>query len=301
MPETNVVELTGTPPRGSSTRGGGCLALFGSIFIAAGAGIAFLVNRHPEGANIPLPYIYGIAGLFSIAGLAVSMGGVNAMLRRRRKDRLLRERPQEPWMADYPWDRKGERDRPFAKALNGLIGLFVFGLFLAPFNFLAYREANVVVFLVAGLLDLLLLASIGVWFYGLGRALKYGAAWIEYGRFPFFLGDAFEARLGCRGRLNRFEKVTVTLRFIRETQETRGKSSTTVRYQHWAETKTYLPQQLSMVPDLPVSFALPAGDYGTSLTGDSPRYWEIEMKGQAPGIDFASSFLVPVYARGPAA
>jgi hypothetical protein len=33
------------------------------------------------------------------------------------------------------------------------------------------------------------------------------------------------------------------------------------------------------------------------MSEEPPRYWEIETKGEAPGIDFKSRFLVPVYAR----
>ena len=40
---------------------------------------------------------------------------------------------------------------------------------------------------------------------------------------------------------------------------------------------------------------------GTShLAADQPRYWELEVTCERPGIDFCARFLVPVYAAAPA-
>ena len=44
-------------------------------------------------------------------------------------------------------------------------------------------------------------------------------------------------------------------------------------------------------------YVLPSGDYGTGLSNEAASYWEVEMRGEAPGIDLAATFLVPVYAR----
>jgi hypothetical protein len=297
MPTTETVDLTGRTPRGQSASGGGCLMAFSVPFLAVGPGISWLVTRNPEGANAPLPVIYGFASLFSLAGLLVFAAGLKASLHRFRWNRLRRAHPDQPWRADYDWKERGDRDRPFSKAVSGLFGLAFFALFLAPFNWWMWHERHPFGILIVGLFDVFLVAGIGFWLYEIGRALKYGAGWIAYERFPFFLGERLEVRLGCRGRLDKFEKVVVTVRFIRERQTSGKSSSTTSCRQHWAERLEFDPRILRGASDLPISIELPTGEYGTRLSDTPARYWEVEMKGEAPGIDFESRFLVPVYSR----
>jgi len=302
MPTTEAVDLTGRTPRGQAASGGGCLMVFSLPFLAVGPGIAWLVTTSPEGANVPLPVVYGFASLFSLAGLLVFIGGVRASIRRYRNNQQRRAHPEQPWRADYTWNERGDRDRPFAKAVSGLVGMALFALFLAPFNWFLWMERHPILIIVVGIFDLCLIAGVGFWLYDIGRSLKYGAGWIQYERFPFFLGERLDVRLGCRGRLDRFEKVIVTVRFVRERQQSSrsGNSShtTTLCRQHWAERLEFDPRVLRGASDLPVSIELPTGDYATRLSDTPARYWEVEMQGVAPGIDFESRFLVPVYGRG---
>jgi protein-S-isoprenylcysteine O-methyltransferase Ste14 len=299
MPETEVVELKGRPPRSRGGGHGGCLVVFALPFLAAGAAIAAVGLGYFQAgpADAPRPVIGGVGVLFFLAGLLVAISGVKAMLAARRTARLMRERPHEPWIADHSWNPKGERERPFSKAVSGLFGLGFFALFLAPFNWWAVTERECIVVAIVGLFDLLLVGGIGFWIYEILRALKYGAAWVKFDVFPFFLGAPLNIRLGARGRLDRFQTLTVTVRFVRERYESRGDSQTAVCYQHWAEVLRFDPRHLRMTAELPIVVQLPSGDYGTWLSDTSASYWEVEMKGEAPGIDFESHFLLPVYTR----
>ena len=47
--------------------------------------------------------------------------------------------------------------------------------------------------------------------------------------------------------------------------------------------------------EVPVSFDLPSGDYGTRLAEAPARYWELAVVADTPGLDFTAKFLVPVY------
>jgi hypothetical protein len=130
-----------------------------------------------------------------------------------------------------------------------------------------------------------------------GENLDDGGGWITYERFPFLLGERLDVRLGRRGGFDGFEKVVITLRFVRERHGS-GDDTATYHCQHWAEQVELDRRVLAGASELPISIDLPVGDYGTSLSEMPGRYWEVEMHGIGPGTDVRSRFLVPVYSRG---
>ena len=304
MPDLSVVELTGRTPRGRGQQGPGCFIVFGALFMAAGASVAWRLTRDSAGTEAPLPVIYAFGGLAVLFGFSLVLSGLKTAWAAARRARIRRQFPNEPWRADHRWDERGERERPMAKAISNLIGMVLFALLLAPFNWLTWVYWNPVAAVVMAVFDLMLVAGVVYAFYEMARAAKYGAAWIEYERFPFFLGEPLRVRLGSRGGLDRLQKLLVTVRFVREAavpgaRDSKGhRSSRIAARQHWAETLEFDPGLLRGTTELPVGVDLPAdADYGTELSAPVARYWEIEMKGEAPGIDFHAQFLIPVYAR----
>jgi hypothetical protein len=305
MPDTSVVRLQMHPvlaETSASVAQGGCMVAFGLPFVAAGTYLAWMTRRHPErfdfsGPAMPMLFIYGVAALFLGSGLLLWSVGLRATIVRLRFEQRARRHPREPWLGDRAWNPKGDRERPFSSAIKSLFGIAFMLLFLAPFHWWMYADPWIPGILILTLFDLLFLGAVGYWVYTVGRAMKYGAARIEFDRFPFFLGESLDVRLGCRGRLDRFDKLTVTVRFIKVKQERKGSSSDNVCHQHWAHQLVFEEGLLRGVRELPISMSLPDGDYGTWLSGDAPRYWEIEAKGDGPGIDFLARFLLPVYGR----
>jgi len=260
--------------------------------LAAGLGYLPL----PSSNEAPPHLITALGAICAAAGAFLPIAGVQSYLRHRRLGRLRREHPDEPWLADYPWNREGDRQRPFREAMGSMIGLLVFALFLGPFNVLASMEPGFLVGAVVYVADLVWLGGVVRWCYQRARSLKYGRAWVKYGSFPFFVGQTIRLRLGTHARLDSLQKIEVSLRFIREESRDEGDGTTTVASRCWLETLRFDPRDLRGATELPVRFQLPEGDYGTRLSEAEGRYWEVEMKGEAPGIDFAASFLVPVYA-----
>jgi len=305
MPDTSVVRLQIHPVL-SETSGSigqaGCMVAFGLPFVAAGTYLAWLTRFHYDqlsfsGPVMPTPLIYGFAALFVVSGLLLWWVGLRAVTLRLRFERRARQHPEEPWCGDRAWNPKGDRERPFSSAITGLCGFAFLVLFLAPFNWWMSADPWIPGIVIVAFFDLLPLGYLAYWLYTVGRSMKYGAARITFDRFPFFLGETMDVRLACRGRLDRFRKLSVTVRFIKVKREQSGSSSDNVCYQHWAEQLVFDESLLRGVRELPISVPLPDGDYGTWLSGDSPRYWEFEAKGEGPGIDFLARFLLPVYER----
>jgi hypothetical protein len=50
-------------------------------------------------------------------------------------------------------------------------------------------------------------------------------------------------------------------------------------------------------PGIPkiVKFDLPAGDLATQLSRVPPRYWQLELRAERPGIDYDVKLLLPIY------
>ncbi len=302
MPTTEVVKLSEPPlVEAGAFGGGGCLIAFGLPFVAIGTYLAWLVRFHSdritfEDPRMPDPFLYCFCAAFVGAGLMVWRGGIRAIFRNWRTTRWLRARPHEPWLGDYRWNPEGDRQRPFRGALGGLIAFAWLGAFLAPFHWWMAAVPWLQGQLVLGLFDAIFLAIALVWLFRLARSIRHGAGWVRFDRFPFFLGETLDVRLGCGGRLDRFEQLLVTVRFVHVKKGQEG-SRRVVAWQHWAERLAFVPSELQDPRVLPVSLALPTGDLGTWLSLEPPRYWEIEMKGVGPGLDFESRFLVPVYAK----
>ncbi len=303
MPQTETVKLTSPPLVQSGSRsGGGCLLAFGLPFVAIGAYLAWLLYAHRERIafeepRMPDPFVYCFCAAFVGAGLKVWADGLSAILQNWRTDRGLRARPREPWLGDHPWNPEGARQRPWLAALRGLVAFAWLVAFLAPFHWWMTAVPWLRGQLILGLFDAIFLGLALVWLFRLARSIRHGAGWVRFDRFPFFLGENLDVRLGCGGRLDRFERLTVTVRFVHVKKEQRGSSRAAVAYQHWAEQLVFEPSRLQDPHVLPVSLALPGGDLGTWLSLEPPRYWEIETKGSGPGLHFESRFLVPVYAK----
>lgn len=303
MPETKVVKLTQAAivTQATGGAGGGCLVAFGAPFVAIGAWLGWTIYAHFDRINLtdppmPKPFLYVMASIFGGAGLIVWMRGLRGIFENWRVERTMRANPDEPWWGDHSWKATGAREHPFWGALGGLMFCAFVAAFLAPFHWWMSWERWIPGFIIIGVFDLIFLGLAGAWLYGVLRAMKYGAAWIRYERFPFFLGETLDVRLGCRGSLARLDKITVTVRYVR-TRKNQESSGQLLAYQHWAETLTIDPRGLQDARELPIALRLPTGDYGTWISEDPPRYWEVETKGEAPGIDFASRFLLPVYSR----
>jgi hypothetical protein len=285
-------------PRLAYGRGAMLLSL---PFVAVGATVSVLgFGRFElEGAQAP-HWVIGAFGLsFLAAGIILFANGVRGARAAARR-RALRDAPV--FERDFPWDPAGARDRAAARVAHAFLASAFLAVFLVPFNYWAYLSGDGPwpVKIGIGLFDAILLVVAGNACHLLGRFLKYGHSRLGFPRFPFFLGDRLEVVFSP----NRFARLRFTLRYVMERYETSGhgksRSTSLACYELWKTERTLEPGVLE--PEVKVAFDLPdEPEWGNSLEGTPIRYWEMAVDAEVPGIDFATTFVLPVYsARAPA-
>jgi len=312
VPDTERKRLPGQQPRGAAGASGCAAAffiVFGLPFMAAGAALALLargvIPAGKDSAGMPGWLPWCLALLFFGAGAFLSVKGVGALVERARRKGRRERHPDEPWRADHDWDSAGA-SHSATSSLPGQLAVMAFmGLLLAPFNYFTfYAPEKEIPFWARALVVffdvVLVLVFVGIVLTIVQQA-KYGRARLAFQSFPFFLGDTLTARLATDRSIGRFKKLTFTLRCIEErTETTRSGDETTVHTvcdQLWADEVALEGGAVHEGHEVPVSFKLPDGDYGTRLAEPPARYWELAVAADTPGLDFAARFLVPVYPR----
>jgi hypothetical protein len=277
--------------------------LFALPFLAIGVVLALLVATNRVRSEAPRGALYGFAAIFAASALQFIQRSVRSIVRERRWARLRALGDPAPWRSEFPWDRRGsigDSGRVFGAALFALAGM---SAFLVPFAWLAFsplRGLDSWAFRGSIAFFGLFLAGLAGWVaYLLARRLKYGPGFLRFGHFPFLLGEAADLRLEPPRHARGLRRLEVALRCVEERIERQrdreGEHAFVSRWQLWAETRT-VDADLGG-SGLELSFALPADPaLGTRLSAESPRYWELVARGAAPGVDYASAFLVPVYA-----
>ena len=204
--------------------GGWGMMLFSLPFMGIGIFFALtgfeLVPIELEGANAPL-WVIGAVGLaFALAGFVVFINGLRGTLhaaRVRDRERLHRGRP---WMIDYEWDERGSRESVARKIGGAIVGMMLFGVFLAPFHWWAWMSGQGVIFvqIMVAIFELLFVFVIWNMIRHVLHALTHGGSYLRFEAFPFRLGEELRARFGP----NQSDKVRFTLRCVEEYYETRG-------------------------------------------------------------------------------
>jgi hypothetical protein len=312
-------ELSGHASRGGMSIGGIPAILFGTPFVAIGVGILLVlggvVGSYDPSGDAPRLVIAPMASVFAAAGLWLWIHGVTSKIRGARTNRLKARHPNEPWMWDHRWNPQGEKTRELRGAFGASVFIVFMGFFLVPFNWWAFdlsflgleskgsEQFNPILILIVGVFDLLWLVIVGALVYHVLRFLRFGNSSLRFHTFPFFLGGELEVSLENARRFEKFNSVELHLRYVEEVYESRGSgssgSSQVVCYALYEDRQRLQPEQLKLTPDdrLLIRFPLPTDPLSNLLSEHPPRYWEIEIKGDAVGVDYGAIFPLPVYER----
>jgi hypothetical protein len=208
-------------------------------------------------------------------------------------------------MWDHAWDPRGVGDHGHVTLLRTVNLTLFLAIFLVPFNWWAWYsgEGPIPVKVIVGIFDAAAIYAAGHAVLLCLRRLRFGAARLEFGHFPFHFGEPLDVRFVPPRRLTGVGTLACRLRCIEERYETRGSgensSSCVVCYERWAVSRE-VPLAAG-APHQPLSFTLPEGpdakELSTRLADRPAFYWELEVTAERPGLDLVAPFLVPVYAR----
>lgn len=221
MPDLQRKELKGHPAVSRTTIHGWPAVWLSLPFIGAGVLIILaclnVIPAKDSSFHASREAVAAFGGIFALSGLLMLTHGLISLRDKRKADDLIRQYPAEKWRADYPWDPPGVRGDAFQKVQAGLYANLGFTVFCAPFNWLFFVEQPQRVFqFFIGFFDVILAAMWAYWIYLLCAFCKYGLSFLEFHRFPFFLGEKLNATLRTRGPIPGLKKMQVTLRCVGE-------------------------------------------------------------------------------------
>lgn len=288
----------------------GTALVLGLFVLALGASIALIaadVIQVPDAAFHAPRLVVGLigAGTFGVAGVVFIVRGVRGIARARRADRERLLAPEAPWRWDRAWGRSGEDAPRWRRARRGVYGAAWFCAFLAAGIAVAFTtDATTPVR--AGVLVMSAIGLVPVWLAvrRVAEARKYGRTFVRWNPFPAFVGERITVSFGVTRKEPVFSRMTFRLRCIEErvVETTSGRGSTEAKVVAFALHESV--RTLDVKTDMPrprveavLPFEIPPGLPGTDLGRDLPTYWELEVEGEAPGLDYRMQFLLPVYAR----
>ena len=292
--------LGGRAPRTSTTVHGAVAIALGLPFIGVGAAVVALLARTGDvagGARVVFPPVAAVSlGLtFALAGIALVAHGARWFVRRRQVAVRRRRFPEQPWLWDYPWERRAGRDEVPDEAGRLLAFALALGLFLVPFHWVAFLSPDrpALFQIVTAIFELIGVAMLGRVAYLTLRRLRYGPSRLRFATFPIAPDSEAELPLDAVSPRARAHPMKATLRCVEEREEVhvsgRERETRTVCYELWRDERAVAPGEGS------VSFTIPPGAPSTALAALPPRYWELELTAEARGVDYGARFLVPVY------
>ena len=296
------------PVQFSSRMATGCVVLFLLPFAAAGTFCAVQAVRLVHAGVWPDAVFLGIGALtFGGVGFGGLAGMRVAYRRMKEAEALKASHPKEPWL----WRRDWASGRIEDTTQNTLLAAWIFAtlwnLVSLPSAYLGVRaalyEGKPAAFMA------LLFPLAGTWL--LARAIKatlryrkYGISRLELSTIPGVIGHGLAGRVRATLDLQPAEGFQLTLTCVRRVTTRSGKNSSTSETTLWQEERRVQGEQnrdyAGMGTNVPVSFALPSDAVASDPENPNNRVlWRLEVSASVPGVDYESTFEVPVF-RTPA-
>ena len=307
QPNTERISLKGHKPLSRITLHGWPAILFGLAFFIAGLPILGIglgwINSPQSSIHAPLWVIGACGGLFVAVGAWLMLHGVKGLHRLWNMSHGKQQLPHSPWLWDYPWQAQGSTNNKFKESLGSISALIVFGVFLAPFNWIAFVSNSGGFFwqFITGFFDVIILLGVGGYLLkNVGQLWTFGNGMVSFQDFPFFLGQTMSLTIE-RLPID-ISTVQFNLRCIEEAYEIRKRGrkreSIVVCYQIYHDTQTIRGELINETGQLRCSWNLPDDKHLTSTPSERPAtFWELEVRAERPGLDYHCLFLLPIYTK----
>ena len=280
--------------------------LFGLPFVAFGLyftlGSLGIVELNASKVNGPMWLLTAAGLVFLMAGLIIwKMGYKQARLLATCR-KLAQRHPDNPAMADYPWDRQGfcpTRWRPVQTSLAAFVFITIFASI--P-NCILHEDDSApwLLRLSAIVMNLIVIASFVITVKKLRHALKFAKTQLIYPRFPMHLGESVQLKVRLPASVRSPSSAKFYLRCIKEYYVTSGSGKN--RSKRLVHEVLYEAQEQADRTQLQASpgyacaqFELPESAPATHIQGAPPHFWELEMILYVPGLDLNQQYLLPIY------
>ncbi len=305
--ETSSAPSTDSPNAALSM---GCIALFllpfaGLALVTGGSGAQRAIQGHwLEGSVLVV-----LGAMFA----TVAVAGTAALMTARKKlgeqQALKQANPEEPWRWRSDWASGRISDSSRSTVWVSWAVTAFWNLISIPAGFAgvqaALQQGNP-----AGYVALLFPAvGTGFLIWAVRATLrhrKYGASQLELSTIPGSIGRSIAGTVRVSTSLQPTDGFEVTLRCVRRITRRSGKNSSTSERILWQEEHrsrgATSRDARGFSTRIPIRFALPADAEASDQTNPRDQIiWRLEVTANVPGVDYASTFEVPVFRTGESA
>jgi hypothetical protein len=287
--------------------GFGCVVLFLLPFAAAG------ILAGAQAARAALANDWGEAGFLSIFALVfggVGIGGLVATLIGHRKaaeaTTLETRHPTQPWLWRADWAAGRIEDSNRATMWTAWCFAALWNLISLPSAVLAVRSALNQGNHAAWVALLFPMVGIGLLVWATRATIRYrrfGVSRLDLSTRPGVIGRSLAGTVQLTTALQPPQGFQVLLSCVRRVTRGGGKNRSTTETLLWQEERRE-PGRVSRLASgmgtvIPVAFALPPDAQPCDSANPGDRVlWRLELAGSVPGVDYHSSFEVPVFRTG---
>jgi hypothetical protein len=282
----------------------GCIALFllpfaGLALVTGGSGARRAIQGHwLEGSVLVV-----LGAMFATVAVAGTVALMTARKKLGEQQALKQARPEEPWRWRSDWAAGRISDSSRSTVWVSWAVTAFWNLISIPTGFAGVRAAlqqNNPAGYVA-----LLFPAVGMGFLiwavrATLRHRKYGASQLELSTIPGAIGRGIAGAVRVSAPLQPTDGFEVILRCVRRITRRSGKNSSTTERILWQEERRSRGETSrdarGFSTHIPIRFALPADAQASDQTNPRDRIiWRLEITASVPGVDYASTFEVPVF------
>lgn len=295
---------SGRPSRKNVDLGVGCVVLFLLPFAAIGTFMAVIAIQRAAARNWSDAFF---STVFAIAFGGVGFGGIAAALagRRKLKAQALLETsyPESPWLWRSDWASGRIVDSSWATMFTAWIFAGFWNLISSTGGVLGVRAAIQEEKPAALLVLLFPLVGIGLLVWAVRATLryrKYGVSRLELAAVPAVIGRTLIGTVRAPASVPADGGFQVTLSCIRLESSGSEKNSSTSEKILWQDERRVVGQPSrsagAMETHIPVAFRIPGDAEACDDTDSDNRVlWRLHLSAKVPGVDYESTFEVPVF------